>query len=83
MSESNAAKWTENGVGAELVVGRLYRVSHVLKGLFTMVVKDFDDEWCTGEIVDGVALGKSASATRYGGEPVTLRKSFCVFTLLD
>jgi hypothetical protein len=67
-------------MNTELEVGQTYKVNHSRKGIFTIRLDHFDQEWVTGYIVDGKA-GAMLEYNEIGaGEPITFRKTFATFT---
>jgi len=64
---------------ADLLVGRVYRVHHSRKGTFTMRILTVDDEWVSGELVDGIANAIVPYNVRGPGEKLTIRDSHALF----
>lgn len=64
----------------ELEIGKIYDVSHDLKGNFSMKISSVSGEWVTGTITAGTAK----TQTQGDGQPgdiITIRKSLARFTI--
>lgn len=65
----------------DIEVGKTYVVKSSRKGTFTATLTAVDDTWATGVIVSGKAGAMLPENEREAGEEVTVRRSFCQFTL--
>lgn len=61
--------------------GKIYKIRHSRKGVFTIEVEAVDDEWVQGWIVSGTAHAIMDYNVKEQGENITLRISFC--TILE
>ncbi len=59
--------------------GKTYEVKHRRKGTFSIQMLEDDGEWVRGTIVQGQADAKLAENTLLLGDPVQVKKTFCVF----
>lgn len=60
-------------------VGKIYNVNHSRKGRFILKIISVNDEWITGELIEGDPKYLSEGAYSVAGEEMTLRESFCEF----
>lgn len=60
--------------------GKIYKVTHSRKGIFTMRVDSVGEVWAQGVIVEGKANALLAYNEKFEGEPITVRIAFCKFT---
>ncbi len=61
--------------------GETYLVNHRRKGRFFMMIDHDGGEWVEGTVVGGVASAIMNYNVKEKGENITVRKSFCDFTL--
>jgi hypothetical protein len=66
-----------------LEIGKTYDVSSQRKGKFRMKLTHQDKTWASGIIIKGKAKAMLAYNEVEKGEEVTVRKSFCTFTILS
>lgn len=67
----------------KLEIGKVYKCDHCRKGTFGFKVTAIDDEWVTGIVASGKANALYSYNVAYKGDELTVRKSFCNFTLLE
>ncbi len=59
-----------------MIVGKIYKVKHSRKGVFTIQVTSINETWVTGTIINGTADALLNENIRYEGEEITVRISF-------
>jgi hypothetical protein len=65
------------------IIGKLYKVTHSRKGMFTMRVTAINGEWISGVVGDSVAKAVMEYNVKYSGDEITVRDSHCSFTELE
>lgn len=65
--------------------GKIYKVNHCRKGVFSFRVIEDTEEWVTGEIVGGKIknLAYWINADNVSGDVLTLRKSFIKIEIIE
>lgn len=63
--------------------GKIYKIKHSRKGVFSLRVTDQSDGWLKGEIVQGTANAILDYNIKETGEDIIVRKSFCTVLLQE
>ena len=64
-------------------VGKTYEVNHARKGEFVLAITAVNDEWITGNLIEGEPRYLLDCNKRIKGEELTIRRSFCNFKNLE
>lgn len=68
---------------SEIQIGNTYQVRHTRKGNFQMRVTGIGSEFVDGVVTDGVAGAMLEYNEVHEDEEITVRASFCTFTLIE
>lgn len=61
---------------SKLEIGKIYKVRHSRKGVFSLKVESIDDEWVIGQVYQGRANAMMDYNVKLEGDPITVRESF-------
>jgi hypothetical protein len=59
-------------------IGKDYKINHRRKGTFNIRVTSINDEWVTGEIIDGKTKKMLPENSREKGEEIKIRRSLFI-----
>ena len=68
--------FTEMRFNMDMEIGKIYKVRHSRKGVFSLKVKSFHEEWVVGEVYQGATRAMLPENVKLEGDPITVRKSF-------